>query len=73
MRTADRIMERCPPTGSCTIKHIQKEPTKDPVIKRLIVSVKPLTGAVARMQMGHRNIRRSPERPRFTSQMYRQH
>ncbi|XP_018644587.1 hypothetical protein Smp_190300 [Schistosoma mansoni] len=70
-RIADRIMERGPPTGPGTINHTQKvESAKDPVIEGLIASVKSLTEAVTRMQMGHRN--RSPQRPRSKSQMSRQ-
>ncbi|CAH8539204.1 unnamed protein product [Schistosoma intercalatum] len=68
-RIADRIMERGPPTGSGTINHTQKvESAKDPVIEGLIASVKSLTEAVTRMQMGHRNRSRSPQRPRSKSQ-----
>ncbi|CAH8500667.1 unnamed protein product [Schistosoma curassoni] len=55
-RIADRIMERGPPTGSGTINHTHKvESANDPVIEGLIASVKSLTEAVTRMQMGHRN------------------
>ncbi|XP_018653579.1 hypothetical protein Smp_173950 [Schistosoma mansoni] len=68
-RIADRIMERGPPTGPGTINHTQKvESAKDPVIEGLIASVKSLTEAVTRMQMGHRNRSRSPQRPRSKSQ-----
>ncbi|XP_018646119.1 hypothetical protein Smp_072670 [Schistosoma mansoni] len=65
-------MERGPTTGSCTINHSQKELRKDPVIERLIESVKSLTEAVTRMQTGHRNRSRSPQRPRSKSQMFQQ-
>ncbi|XP_018645959.1 hypothetical protein Smp_004530 [Schistosoma mansoni] len=62
-------MERGPPTGPGTINHTQKvESAKDPVIEELIASVKSLTEAVTRMQMGHRNRSRSPQRPRSKSQ-----
>ncbi|CAH8432758.1 unnamed protein product [Schistosoma margrebowiei] len=68
-RIADRIMERGPPTGSGTINHTQKvESAKDPVIEGLIASVKSLTEAVTRMQMGHTNRSRSPQRSRSKSQ-----
>ncbi|XP_018652090.1 putative sodium/solute symporter [Schistosoma mansoni] len=68
-RIADRIMERGPPTGPGAINHTQKvESAKDPVIEGLIASVKGLTEAVTRMQMGHRNRSRSPQRPRSKSQ-----
>ncbi|VDP42884.1 unnamed protein product [Schistosoma margrebowiei] len=54
-RIADRIMERGPSTGSGAINHTQKvESAKDSVIEGLIASVKSLTEAVTRMQMGHR-------------------
>ncbi|CAH8620913.1 unnamed protein product [Schistosoma margrebowiei] len=62
-------MERGPPTGSRAINHTQKvESAKDPVIEGLIASVKSLTEAVTRMQMGHTNSSRSPQRSRSKSQ-----
>ncbi|XP_018654267.1 hypothetical protein Smp_091070 [Schistosoma mansoni] len=69
-------MERGPLTRSLTINRGQKEPSKYPVIEGPIASGNSLIEAVTKMQMGHRNRSRLPQRPRSKtrnrSQMFRQ-